>query len=239
MRIRMIEHDTYAGGTNIDLWAEEQGHTVDRTFLCKNEIPPSVNEYDWLVLTGGFQHAWEEDKYDWLKPEKEYILEALQKEKVVVGLCFGAQLISEVLGGRVYTNQWPEIGWHTVALTTDGLASPLMESVPASFTTFHWHKDHFTLPPDCVCLAQNECTPHQAFISKKYKAVGFQFHSEYTKDLVEIYARDFGHEWQTSKHAQNRDQVLTQIADIPDTYWLAATLLDNIREIYGPTVKDV
>jgi len=228
MKLHMLEHEPYEGPTNIDLWAEKRGHLVERTYLYEEQSPPSPDRFDWLIAAGGSQHVWEEELHPWLAPEKQYLRQALDQNKLILGLCFGAQLLAEALGGRVFSNQHQEIGWHEVTLTPAGRNSFLFKNTPDAFITFHWHSDHFTLPPGCLGLASSRPTPHQAFVCPGRPVVGLQFHPEYPLDLVRNYVRSHGHEWVIGPYVAGQETVLAQTEQIQETYWLMETILDNM-----------
>jgi len=233
MKLHMLEHDPYEGPTNIDHWAENRGHLVERTYLYEGQTPPSPDRFDWLIVAGGSPHVWEEDLHPWLAPEKKYIRQALDQDKLILGLCFGAQLLAEALGGRVFSNQHQEIGWYEVALTPTGRNSFLFKKSPDTFITFHWHSDHFTLPPGCPSLAASRPTPNHAFVCPGRPVVGLQFHPEYTRDLVRNYARARGREWMVGPYVAGREAVLERTEEIPDTYWLMEAILDNMVGEFG------
>ena len=101
----------------------------------------------------------------------------------MIGVCLGAQLIAEVLGGRVYRNPDKEIGWLPIQLTDAGRASPLFGFLPPSLTVFHWHGDTFELPAGAVHLARSAACAHQAFLYDG-RVLGLQFHLESTPESV-------------------------------------------------------
>ncbi len=55
--------------------------------------------------------VYDEDKYNWLAAEKLLIKHAIKSDKIVLGICLGAQLIAEALGAKVYKNTHREIDW--------------------------------------------------------------------------------------------------------------------------------
>lgn len=218
--------------TNMTRWAGERGHTVLHTYVCSNETLPAMDDFDWLMIMGGSPHAWEEEKHPWLAPEKAFIAEALDRHKFILGVCFGAQLLAETLGGAVSANRHREIGWHEVAVTDVGRGSFLFQNIPERFMTFHWHSDHFSLPHGCTCLAHSEATPNQAFIMEAKPIIALQFHPEYSREIVTRSAHDSGHEWHAGTFVPGKDAILEQTRAIPDTYWLMAALLDNMESEY-------
>lgn len=233
MRLHLLEHEPFAvRRSNITRWAEKKGYSVDSTEVFRGTRLPSQDDFDWLIVLGGFQHAWEEQKHPWLKAEKAFISEALSHDKIMLGICFGAQLLAETLGGRVFSNEKEEIGWYEVTVCEAGIDSFLFKNVPQKFLTFHWHSDHFTLAPGCTRLAFSQPTANQAFIANNSLAVGLQFHPEYTIEMVRYFAVEYGHEWQKNQYVAGKQAVLSQTGQIPETYWLMELLLDNMERQY-------
>ncbi len=231
MRLHLLEHDALdIPATNIDRWAEARGHTVVRTYVCSGEVPPHPDNFDWLLVMGGSPHAYDEVSNPWLPAEKAYVKSALELDVPTLGICFGAQVLAEALGGAIFPAEQAEIGWHEVRLTPEGKRSLVFRNVPDVFETFHWHEDHFTLPPACVRLAASRATPNQAFLCKKRPAAGFQFHPEYTLELVDYFAREHSEEWVPDTFVMGPETVLRRNRAMKGTYWLMEAILDNLAE---------
>jgi len=233
MRLQFFVHLSHESHHNIIDWAEKKGHLTTFTHFLKGDELPSLDDFDWLMVMGGFQSAWEEEAYPWLIQEKKLIGAALKAGKTVMGICFGAQVLADVLGGQAFPNEHQEIGWREVSLTSEGRESFLFRNVPGNFLTFHWHGDHFSLPPGCSRLAFSDASPNQAFISRRYRAVGLQFHPEMTLESVRQAAEKFGDKWVKGPYVKGREAILAQTSLIPDTYWLMAALLDNLEAEFG------
>lgn len=234
MRIQLIEHDPEDfSRTNISFWATARGHRVNQTYVCNNEKLPPIDSFDWLMVMGGSQQAWDEQGNAWLREEKAFVAEALAQGKLYLGICFGAQLLAEALGGNLFPHRHKEIGWHEVSLTRQGQESFLFKNVPTPFVSFHWHSDHFSLPANCTRLASSKASENQAFVCNDRPFVGLQFHPEYTRDMVSYYARKHSQDWVPDQFVGGGDEVLAQTAGIPDTYWLMETLLNNIENEFN------
>jgi len=231
MRLHLLEHDPIdLSDTNMTTWAQKKGHQLTHTYVCNHEKLPAIEDFDWLMVMGGSPHAWEEDANPWLSKEKELIANTLDSGKVIFGICFGSQLLAEALGGKIFPNDKKEIGWYEVTLTPEGQNSFMFKKVPKRFMTFHWHSDHFSLPPGCTRLAYSEPTANQAFICKGYPIAGLQFHPEYTREMVRQFAIEEGHEWEKDHFVAGKEAVLAETDKIPDTYWLMETLLNNMEQ---------
>ena len=236
MRIHLLEHDPLdLEDTNITRWAHKKGYATAHTYLCNNEKLPAIEDFDWLMVMGGSPHAWEEDVHPWLTGEKELIARALDRDKIILGVCFGAQLLAEVLGGRVFANRHKEIGWYEVTLTAEGRKSFLFRDIPERFVSFHWHSDHFSLPPGCTRLAYSEPTAQQAFVLEGKPIAAFQFHPEYTREMVIQSARECGDQWEKGPYVAGPEAVLAQTAQRADTDWLMSRLLDNMEREFTAT----
>lgn len=234
MRLLILEHDRSRPVSNITIWAERKGYPVARGYPHKGEDLPALESFDWLMVLGGPQHAWEEEVNPWLAGEKELMARALEAGKVVFCICLGTQILAEMLGGRAFAHDHQEIGWHEVFLTPEGKESFLFKNLPGSFTSFHWHGDHFSLPPGCTRLAYSQASPNQAFISHDPPAVGLQFHPEFTLDIIRTAADRFGDEyWIEGPYVAGKKVILTETEKMAETYWLMETLLDNIEREYN------
>ena len=234
MRIQLIEHDPEDfSRTNISFWAAAKGHSVNQIYICNNEDLPALDSFDWLMVMGGSQNAWDEQANPWLREEKAFVAEAVAMGKLFLGICFGAQLLAEALGGKIFPNEYKEIGWHEVSLNHQGRESYLFQNVPPSFVTFHWHSDHFSLPENCTRLASSPPTPNQAFVCSARPAVGLQFHPEYTRNMVRYYAREHSQDWVPDSFVSSKDQTLARTEEIPDTYWLMEILLNNMEKEFA------
>ncbi len=160
--------------------------------LSSGEVPPSLEDFDTLVIMGGPMGVYEMDRYPHLVIGSRLIREAINRDMKVLGICLGAQMIAYCLGAEVYPGHEKEIGWYHIELTGVGLRDPCMRQLAIHpkvrdfwrrFKVFHWHSDTFDLPLGAVLLVNSELYKNQAF---RYRdnIYGFQFHIEVTKDML-------------------------------------------------------
>jgi GMP synthase (glutamine-hydrolysing) len=154
----------------------ELGYSVRYVDAVTEDISAAMDA-DLLIVLGGPIGVYETEEYPFLTRELEVIRQRLDKRRPTLGLCLGSQLMAEALGGKVHPGHGKEIGWKTVQLSPEGMASPLrhLHEVPV----LHWHGDTFTLPPEATLLASSDAYPHQAFAVGDY-ALALQFHPEVT-----------------------------------------------------------
>ncbi|BCG58810.1 type 1 glutamine amidotransferase [Paenibacillus sp. URB8-2] len=209
MRLHYLQHIELEHPGSILEWATANGHTVTHTKFFNGEPLPALENFDWLVIMGGPMNIYEEESYPWLAQEKDLIRGAIAEGKTVLGLCLGAQLIADVIGGKVTKNGQPEIGWIPIWWSDKAQSDPLFSFFPQNSVVFEWHYDTFSvLPPEAEVLAESEACSHQAFVYKQ-RVFGFQFHLENTPQLLQGYIEESGNEMIPAAYVQSPEEVLS------------------------------
>lgn len=206
MKIHCLTHVPFEDAANIQVWADYWDHKLSYTHLYKNESLPDLDDFDMLVIMGGSMNVHEEHLYYWLKDEKKFIQKAIASNKKVLGICLGAQLIANVLGGEVYANSHKEIGWHPVKLSSQAHHSSLFAGLPEEMEVFHWHGDTFSLPPKATPLASSEICANQAF-EYQNNVLGLQFHIEYSVESIEKMLTHCGDEIVEAPYIQSEKAI--------------------------------
>jgi GMP synthase-like glutamine amidotransferase len=196
-------------------------------------VPRDLDAVAGLVFMGGPGNV--ADPTEWMRQELDLIRLAAQRGTPVLGICLGAQLISEALGGRVIPGKSLEVGWHNVEWFTQlESAQRWFGALPPIFEVFQWHEHTWTLPPGAVSLARSSCAEQQAFSIGNMLAV--QFHLEITaasiRNIVEKYPGDLATVSdcvQSAAHLtanlDERTRRLYQVADVLFGRWLDAVYL--------------
>jgi len=189
VRIQFIQHVAFEGVGAIADWAALRGHQLSGTPVYAESFP-HPGDFEMLVVMGGPMNIYQEREFPWLAEEKRFIRAAIDDGKLVLGICLGAQLLADVLGGEVVRGEHTEIGWYPVELTGSGGDSAVFSVLPTRFETLHWHGDTFTIPPGAVRTASSVVTPNQAFEFAGGRVVALQFHLEATlgswSELTEV-----------------------------------------------------
>ncbi len=204
MRIHSLEHAPFEGPGRIATWAEERGYTLSRTALYDGEMPPALEAFDVLVIMGGAMSIHEHRNHPWLVMEKVFLKTVIAARKPILGICLGAQLLSDVLGGKVFQNPVKEIGWFPVTMLD---RSAPFAAFPERLTAMHWHGDTFTIPDGARRVAETEGCPNQAFVYGD-RVVGLQFHLELEKVGVEDLTAASLDEAETAHFIQTRAQLI-------------------------------
>ncbi|MCR3883329.1 type 1 glutamine amidotransferase [Methanotrichaceae archaeon M04Ac] len=231
MRIHSLQHVPFEGLATIEDWAISRGYTISRTLLFRGEPLPDPAEFNWLVVMGGPMNVYEEERYPWLAQEKDLIRRAIDEGKVVLGICLGAQLIADVLGGKVLKNKEREIGWHPVSLTPEAKRSETFGVLPEKFVALHWHGDTFEIPPGAIHTAKSEACENQAF--QLGRAIGLQFHLEATAEGIENLIRNCSEELAGGgRFVQDAVEILAGFDAISEMNGLMERFLDEAVRLY-------
>ena len=177
-----------------------------------------------LVFIGGRYSV--NDEHAWIADEIKLIQRAIEKDMPVMGVCFGAQLISKALGAEVSTAENMEIGWHKIKLDASRPAEANLLNLDDVFDVFEWHEDVFSLPDGAMQLFSGHNFENQGYLCGKVLAM--QFHLEMTADMV--------HDWLgrycdclpgASQYVQNPEKITEHLNERLDNLHAVAD------KIYG------
>jgi GMP synthase (glutamine-hydrolysing) len=111
--------------------------------------------------------------------------DAVARDHPLLFTCYGIGVLTRVLGGVVGTEHGEEAAAVEISLTPDGVADPLVGTLPARFDALVGHKEATErLPADAVLLASSAACPVQVYrVGGRVYAT--QFHPEVsTHDFV-------------------------------------------------------
>jgi len=165
---------------------EQHGFTVDTLHpYAGDELPASLDGIDALVAGGGLVDTHQAGEHPWLAREIELVREALERRTPYMGLCLGAQVLTEAAGGTVYRCEPHEIGWTPVELTPAGRDDPLFGGLPDSFLAMQWHFYACRVPENGAELMRNPVCTQALRVGEA--AWGTQFHIEVNRTSLETW----------------------------------------------------
>jgi GMP synthase-like glutamine amidotransferase len=182
--VLVLQHEHQDGPAYLLQWLRARGIAADvRNTQAGDAYPASVDDHAALAILGGSMSA--NDPLPSLRDAERLILDAMARQRPVIGHCLGGQLMARALGARVAASAAPEIGWSTIdvhahdtAVEWFGAAGPV--------TVFQWHFEAFDLPPGAVPLAGSAACRHQAFAIGPHLAM--QFHVELDAEKLQRWA---------------------------------------------------
>jgi len=191
-------------------------------------LPETTANLDFLIVMGGPMNIYQHRDHPWLPSEKDFIREVIDRGKLVLGICLGAQLIADVLGARVYQNAVIEIGWFPVEFGPEAFGG-----LPEVAMALHWHGDTFDIPKGSNPLGKSAGCARQGFVYDA-RVVGLQFHLEVTESLVASFVREFAHELSPSCFVQSPGEILSGNSNLPAAHRALEGILEALADPPSP-----
>ncbi|MCG8556484.1 MAG: glutamine amidotransferase [Proteobacteria bacterium] len=173
-------HHWFAGAVGI---GESDVTVVD---VAQGEPLPEPISSRGVIVTGS--PALLTDRKAWSVRTGLWLEEVLAADIALLGVCYGHQLLADVLGGKVRDNpNGRQIGTIDVLLTDHGRRCALLGCLPETAHVPASHTQAVTeLPRDAQRLAVSSLDPNHAF-AYGTRAWGVQFHPEFDADIVRGY----------------------------------------------------
>lgn len=238
MHVLVFQHVPFEDLGAMAPWLDARKAQVQviRQYEPESGLLPALSAIDLIIVLGGPMSVHDTDQYPWLEAEKAYIQSALRAKTPILGLCLGAQLIAEQLGGTVRKNLLPEIGWwpvhwHAAAQhiwpECQCADRPELEAIEAAGTrVFHWHGETFDLPAEAQLLAHSAACVNQGFLYRDH-VVGLQFHLEMTPETVDHLLVDGAEELVDSPFVSTAEKMKSEPVD---TYALNQRLIGELLQ---------
>ena len=132
----MLSHGEPGAAGLLAEWLTERGVRFEVHDATAGPMP-SLEGAGFVASLGSEASANDAD-LAWVREEIALLREAVARTVPVLGLCFGGQALSIVLGGEVARAQTPQIGWFELSSSTGEVSSG---------PWFHWHYEQLGAPP--------------------------------------------------------------------------------------------
>ena len=228
LNIHYFQHVFFEGPGCITNWAAQHGHTLTATrFYEPSFALPDIENTDVLIVMGGPMGVYDDHLFEWLTIEKKYITNALQKNKKVLGICLGAQLIAACAGAPVNTASYKEIGWYKIYPASQLQETHwLYEIIKEAPVVFHWHGDRFQIPDGADNLAFSEANDNQLFMLNE-NVLGIQFHLEITERGLKEMIGNSANELIPGNYVQSAKEITARAAFVKDNNQRMYRVLDR------------
>ena len=163
----------------------EQVQVVD---VAADEALPPAQAVAGAIITGS--GAMVTERLAWSERVAGWIRNAMDEELPLFGVCYGHQLMSHALGGRVdYLPGGREIGTQAIELSREYERDPLTRVLRGSFRAHTTHEQSvLEPPPGATVLALSARDPHQ-LLRYSQNAISTQFHPEFNAEVMRAYIR--------------------------------------------------
>ena len=192
-------------------------------------LPQTLDNHAGAVVFGGPMSA--NDGDDFVRQEIDWLSVPLREDRPLLGICLGAQMLVNHLGGQVggHKEGMVEVGWYRLEPTEAGRS---FMDWPAM--VYQFHREGFSLPDGATLLASGEHYPNQAF---RYgnNAYGVQFHAELTRAMMQRWVVHGAKRFVLPGAQQGRDHLEGRM--IWDTQ-LKRWLDDFLARIFGSPTDD-
>jgi len=193
-------------------------------------LPETLERHVGAVMFGGPMSA--NDGEEFVRRETDWIGVPLAENKPFLGICLGAQMLVNHLGGKVegHRDGLVEIGWYPLQATEAGAA--LLDWPDM---VYQFHREGFSLPSGATLLATAETYPNQAFRYGK-NAWAIQFHGELTRLMMQRWVVRGAHRFELPGAQPGRDHLGGRL--IWDMH-LKRWLVEFLELIFGsPAARD-
>ncbi len=157
-----------------------------RVYDLELVIFPDVHNYAGIIIGGSGHFVRETEQLLWMHGMESFIREAIEADIPLLGICFGHQLITHVLGGVVgaFADERRDFGLVQMQRLEDAHDHILFRDVPEVFDALASHGDYVhELPVGARILARSQGCSIEA-VEFGHMAYGVQFHPEYTPKIM-------------------------------------------------------
>lgn len=219
-RVLIVLHQEHSSPGRVGQLLAASGFHLDiRRPPLGDRLPETLADHRGAVVFGGPMSANDPDEF--VRRETDWLAVPLGEDKPFLGICLGAQMLVNHLGGRVAGRDdgLVEIGWYSLEPTEAGRG--LIEWPDM---VYQFHREGFTLPSGATLLASAEHYPNQAF---RYggNAWGIQFHAELTRVMMQRWVVRGAHRFVLPGAQAGREHLAGRMLwDMKLRRWLAEFL---------------
>ncbi|MGS2724378.1 type 1 glutamine amidotransferase [Porticoccus sp. GXU_MW_L64] len=232
-KILVFQHVPYEPLGLLDPMLRRHKHRIRYVNFARDDATiPALDNYAALIVLGGSMNIGQEAAYPHLELEKRAILQAMERQIPILGICLGAQLIASALGANVYPAKALEIGWHPVQATGQAADDSLAKHFWGTEQIFQWHGHTFDLPTDATPLIRGELCPNQAF-RVGHCTYGLQFHLEACESVIERWLTVSQHQCDLAKLAPGAAENIRQqnLSALPRSKQLAEKVFEAFIDL--------
>lgn len=189
--------------------------------VMESDYPENIDDCDAYLITGSNSGIYDDKR--WIRRLQDYVITLVGRQKKLIGICFGHQLIAQALGGRA---QKSEKGWGVgLSTSTVYVTKPWMVPAKGTFALITSHQDQVTaLPPHAELIAGDDFCAYASYQVGDH-ILTFQGHPEFTPD----YARQRMHDRREIIGEQRYRQGMASLNQSADHTLIAKWIINFVR----------
>jgi GMP synthase-like glutamine amidotransferase len=173
-RVVVLRHHVEDDAGLIGAALERRGFALETLLVDERHRAPTTLAADVAVVLGSNCSVYDpEARAAWFEGELELLARLDRAGVAILGICFGAQALCELFGGRVVPAERGEVGWQLIEVE----AGVALSAGP----WFEYHQDRCELPAGAIRWARS-ADAVQAFVIGRH--LGVQFHPEIDGDQL-------------------------------------------------------
>jgi len=191
---------------------------VDVTNVHKGEMLPSIDHaidrYAGILITGSKAMVTEGD--DWVLKTQAWLRQTMPHKIPILGICFGHQLLADMLGGEVaYNPKGRRMGLSHCHLSADAGEDPLFQVLPQPGCDVLVSHSQTVLspPPMSEVFGHTEADANHLFRYQDY-IWGVQYHPEWNAKITAGYIKQRSDDLKAE--GLQPEQLLAELKDCPD-----------------------
>ena len=153
------------------------------TWYALSQPEPPEGDFDGLMVLGGIVNPDGTDGDAPLDRERELIADMHARGLPVLGICLGAQLVAQALGGEAGRMPAGEIGWVRIEFDDAAQNDALLAGAPRELDVNEWHNYACSPPAGAAILARNDACIQAFRVGATTWAL--QFHVEVDDAVLE------------------------------------------------------
>lgn len=207
--VLILQHQTPEWPAYLVTWLKQHNIPYETYNAgCDQAFPASIEPYSAMAIMGGGMSA--NDPLVSNRQAEILVLQAVSKDRPVIGHCLGGQLMSRALGADITASPQPEIGWQPIEYESDPLVNHWFGSNPTAMI-MQWHYETFAVPTGATRLATSASCPNQAWCFGPHLAM--QFHIEMDETKAQAWAADEDPVWAAARTRYSSVQSGQDILD--------------------------
>lgn len=205
--VLILQHQTAEHPAYLETWLQQ--HNISYQIYnagAGDEFPASIEPYAALAVLGGGMSA--NDPLLSNRLAEILILQAMRRDRPVIGHCLGGQLMTRALGGTIAQSPQPEIGWQPIEYQNTPEVTHWFGANPTP-TVIQWHYETFSIPAGATLLASSKACTNQAWAMGNHLAM--QFHIEIDAVKAQEWAADEDSKWEAARSQYSTVQSSAEI----------------------------